>query len=241
MDRQQMDQQIEQILQQARRHIVEQASVSLQSMAQMEDLIYGELNRCKAQILQVWCNQAKDDSARPLCPYCGGPMRHKGSRKRTLLCQSGQVELKRTRWWCDACKASFFPLDNTATVAGYPVTPRAAQVAVEEASERSYGQAVEHLARSHGVRMGKELLENLTQTVGEYWLAQDRQEVVSAKSLRTAPAEQCMAEESATGGSSVVGRMIWLLGRPDADSVAESPEKPPPSSGHTHWLRRYRR
>ena len=118
-------------------------------------------------------------------------------------------------------------------MAGYPVTPRAAQVAVEEASERSYGQAVEHLARSHGVRMGKELLENLTQTVGEYWLAQDRQEVVSAKSLRTAPAEQCMAEESATGGSSVVGRMIWLLGRPDADSVAESPEKPPPSCGHT--------
>lgn len=80
-------------------------------------------------------------------------------------------------------------------MAGYPVTPRTAQVAVEEACERSYGQAVEHLARSHAIRMGKELLENLTQTVGDYWLAQDRQEVVSAKSRRTAPAEQCMAEQ----------------------------------------------
>lgn len=109
MDREQMDHQVEQILQQARQRIVEQGSGSLQSMAQMEDLIYGELNRCKPQILQVWCNQAKDDSSRPLCPHCGGPMRHKGSRQRTLLCKSGQVELKRTRWWCDACKASFFP------------------------------------------------------------------------------------------------------------------------------------
>ena len=80
-------------------------------------------------------------------------------------------------------------------MAGYPVTPRTAQVAVEEACERSYGQAVAHLARSHAIRMGKELLENLTQTVGDYWLAQDRQRVVSAKSHRTAPAEQFVAEQ----------------------------------------------
>jgi hypothetical protein len=164
-------------------------------MAEMEDLIYGELNRCKSEILQVWCNQAKDDSSRPLCPHCGGPMRHKGSRSRTLICDSGQIDLKRTRWWCDACKASFFPLDNTATVANYPVTPRAARIAVEEACERTYGQAVEHLAGSHNIRMGKELLENLTKTVGEYWLAQDRQCITLAKSHRTAPSEQFNAQQ----------------------------------------------
>jgi len=46
MDHQRMDQQVEQILQQARRRrTVEQASVLLQSMAQMEELIYGELDR----------------------------------------------------------------------------------------------------------------------------------------------------------------------------------------------------
>ena len=109
MDRQQMDQQVDQILEQVRRRIVDQASGSLQSMAEMEQLIYGELNRCKPQILQAWCDQAKDDSSRPLCPQCSGPMRHKGSGRRTLLCESGHVDLKRTRWWCDACKASFFP------------------------------------------------------------------------------------------------------------------------------------
>ncbi len=109
VDRQHVDREIEKILDQVRQRIVEQASPSLQSMAEMEQLIYSELNGCKPQILQVWCNQAKDDSARPLCPHCGGPMRHKGSRPRTLVCPSGQVELKRTRWWCDACGASFFP------------------------------------------------------------------------------------------------------------------------------------
>ena len=109
VDRQHVDQEVEKILDRVRRRIVEQASASLQSMAEMEQLIYSELNRCKPEILQVWCDQAKDDSARPLCPHCGGPMRHKGSRPRTLICPSGQVEVKRTRWWCDACQASFFP------------------------------------------------------------------------------------------------------------------------------------
>jgi hypothetical protein len=80
-------------------------------------------------------------------------------------------------------------------VANYPVTPRAARIAVEEACERTYGQAVEHLAGSHNIRMGKELLENLTKTVGEYWLAQDRQCITLAKSHRTAPSEQFNAQQ----------------------------------------------
>lgn len=109
MNRQEMGQQVAQILEQVRHRIVEQASPSLQSMAEMEDLIYGELNRCKPEILQAWCHQAQDDSARPLCPHCRGPMRHKGARGRTLVCDSGQVDVRRTRWWCDACGASFFP------------------------------------------------------------------------------------------------------------------------------------
>ena len=120
MDRQQMAQQVEVILDQVRRRIVEQASPSLQSMAQMEALIYEELNRCKPEILQIWCNQAEDDSARPLCPHCHGPMRHKGSRDRTLICESGQVAITRTRWWCDACKASFFPSGQCGDGGGLP-------------------------------------------------------------------------------------------------------------------------
>ena len=108
-----MDQQVQKIFDQVRQRIVEQASPSLQSLPQMEKLISVELNQCKPQILQAWCDQAQDDSARPLCPHCGGPMRHKGSRSRTLICEAGQIDVPRTRWWCDACKASSFSLWTT--------------------------------------------------------------------------------------------------------------------------------
>jgi hypothetical protein len=89
----------------------------------------------------------------------------------------------------------FFPLDNTTSVANYPVTPQAARVAVEEATERPYEQAVAHLARWHHLRVGKELLENLTKTVGAYWLEQDLGRVASAQAEHTAPAEQFPAEQ----------------------------------------------
>lgn len=79
-------------------------------------------------------------------------------------------------------------------MAGYPVTPQTAQLAVEEAGERAYEQAMEHLARSHRIRMGKELLEHLTKTVGAYWLDRDQHQIAQAQAGRTAPAAQFSAE-----------------------------------------------
>ncbi|RPJ37388.1 MAG: hypothetical protein EHM35_06525 [Planctomycetaceae bacterium] len=80
-------------------------------------------------------------------------------------------------------------------MAGYPVTPQAARIGVEEASERPYEQAVRHLADRHEIAMGKELLENLTKTVGEYWLSQDEQRIKLARAHHTAPPERSEASE----------------------------------------------
>jgi hypothetical protein len=120
MDRQALDAQLREILDGVRQRIVEEACPSLQSMADMEELIYSQMNQSKARVLQAWCNVAGDDSGRPLCPHCQRPMRHKGSRPRTLLCEGGQVELNRTRWWCDACKASFSPSGQRGDGGGLP-------------------------------------------------------------------------------------------------------------------------
>ena len=80
------------------------------------------------------------------------------------------------------------------TVAGYPVTPKAAQIAVEEAAERPYEQAVRHLADSHAIGVGKELLENVTKTVGEWWLMQDRKSFESARAVRSCPGAEVSAD-----------------------------------------------
>jgi len=89
--------------------IVDDASGSLQDMAAMERRIYDAMNGVKSKVLQAWVDQAKDDSSRPNCPQCGQPLRQKQRVDKTCGCEGGQVTVPRTRWWCDACKASFFP------------------------------------------------------------------------------------------------------------------------------------
>lgn len=73
-------------------------------------------------------------------------------------------------------------------MASYPITPKAAEIAVEEAAERSYDNAVKHLGSRHGILMGKELLENLTKTVGSYWLDMDYRDYRDPLDSLSAPA-----------------------------------------------------
>lgn len=74
------------------------------------------------------------------------------------------------------------------------MTPQAARIAIAEAAQRPYEQAVAHLAPYHQIRLGKELWENLTQTLGTYWLEQDGRRLASARAAHTAPAERLTAE-----------------------------------------------
>lgn len=75
------------------------------------------------------------------------------------------------------------------------MTPEAGRVAVDEAAERTYGQARAHLERHHGIRLGKELLENLTTTLGAYWLERDRAALRPNGLLFAAPAAQIPAQQ----------------------------------------------
>lgn len=109
MDRERLDGKLRGILDGVRERIVAEASPSLQDLARLEDIICDELNRSKADALQAWCKEARDDSARPVCPHCGGAMRNKGRADKTVVAEGGPVTVTRTRWWCGACKASFSP------------------------------------------------------------------------------------------------------------------------------------
>ncbi len=79
-------------------------------------------------------------------------------------------------------------------MAGYPLTPRVGKIAVEEAIDRPYQQAVDHLAKSHSIRLGKELLESVAKTVGEWWLQEDQRDLDAAREARTAPASEVSAD-----------------------------------------------
>jgi hypothetical protein len=109
MDRQAMTERMRTEALAVAERVAAEASGSRQDMAAMERLICAQADAMKAAMLQAWVEEARDDSERPSCPHCGGPMRHQGSRPRTAVCVGGQVTVERKRYWCDACGASFSP------------------------------------------------------------------------------------------------------------------------------------
>lgn len=109
MDRARLMDQFQERLDRAAASIGEGASPSRQDLGAMERLINREMDAAKAALLQAWVDEARDDSDRPHCPHCGGPMRQKERSAKTSACVGGQVTIHRLRWWCDACGASFFP------------------------------------------------------------------------------------------------------------------------------------
>ena len=70
---------------------------------------------------------------------------------------------------------------------GLAISPEAGRVVVQEAAERSYGQAAEHLRREHGIRISKRFIEKLTQMVGEFWLERDDEEAQAGLSGKVIP------------------------------------------------------
>lgn len=80
-------------------------------------------------------------------------------------------------------------------------------MAVAEAVERPYQQAVDHLAVGHAIRIGKELLETLTKTVGQWWLEEDRQQVERARETRSAPAAEWDAQRCLVFADGVMGHV----------------------------------
>ncbi len=109
MDRDQLKQQMKAEMGRVVDQLASEASVALEDMALMERRIYAACDAIKAKYLQAWINAASETGARPTCPHCGGRLRQKERVKKTSAAVGGQVEVARTRWWCNACKASFFP------------------------------------------------------------------------------------------------------------------------------------
>lgn len=109
MEREKLAEKLQQEMAAIAAKLAQEASSSRQDMAAMERKIYAACDGLKAKILQQWVDAAVDDTSQPRCPHCGGPMRNKGRADKTSACLGGQVTVDRTRWWCDACKASFFP------------------------------------------------------------------------------------------------------------------------------------
>ena len=87
------------------------------TLTEIENTVDAELARVRAQMIQDLALASEtaqlstmSEETRPKCPQCGRRLVANGRQRRALTTDHEQeVELKRSKGYCQHCKVSFFP------------------------------------------------------------------------------------------------------------------------------------
>jgi predicted hotdog family 3-hydroxylacyl-ACP dehydratase len=146
---------------------------SLTDAAQAERQIRAGALAAARHLLQAWGQAADPAVARPECPHCRLPMRHKGYRAGTSLTTLGAVSFRRARFRCAGCGQECYPHDADLRFLGHTVSWPLAQVVSRQAAQGPFAQARDNLADDYGVRLAKQTVAAVCQAAGGEALRQE--------------------------------------------------------------------
>ena len=81
------------------------------TLSDMERLVKRAGHEIEAQVLQalIEANETTHDTERPLGPECQHPMRTQGKQRRKVVTEAGEIEVKRSYYYCEQCHVGLFP------------------------------------------------------------------------------------------------------------------------------------
>ncbi len=80
-----------------------------QTLSEMEAAVVKAGQEMKTAMLKEVVGGVAEEAGERKCPTCGGKVSDKGLRGKWVLTQAGEVRLERHYYYCDRCKAGFFP------------------------------------------------------------------------------------------------------------------------------------
>jgi hypothetical protein len=83
-------------------------------LAAIEAAVEARVSQLRTALLQARVDtataQVAAESARPVCPGCGGPLQRRGHHRRTLTARGGgRLRVERPYYTCSACGTGLFP------------------------------------------------------------------------------------------------------------------------------------
>lgn len=118
-------------------------------------------------LLQGWGQLAQRTGARPACPQCGVPMRHKGLKPIRLATTVGDIRCRRPRYRCETCGSECYPHDASLRFQGHPVTPPLAKVISRLCAQLPFGQARQNLTADYPVKLAKQTMTDIAEAAGQ--------------------------------------------------------------------------
>jgi hypothetical protein len=152
------------------------------------------------QVLEVWGQAATRHIARPACPGCGVPMRHKGHVPTTLVSTLGDVAYRRPRWRCEDCGCECYPHDAAVRFGSHGVSWLLAKVCSRLGAQiPSFEDARDALQEDYGVRLATETVRAIAEAAGQMVLSQEdahreavAQGVADLPQCTTTPERACL-------------------------------------------------
>jgi len=81
------------------------------TLSEMERLVGQAGREIQNRVLQrlVETKQAREESERPVCGRCQQPMSYKGTQRRRVVTEEGEIEVERAYYYCATCREGLFP------------------------------------------------------------------------------------------------------------------------------------
>jgi hypothetical protein len=116
-------------------------------------------------VLESGFQEIAEQARRPSC--CGRRMENKGKRCVTVMSQSGEVVLERSRYRCRECGAWQTPADALIRCGRHRVTRHLARQICQLATVEHFTRLEQLVADQHGVHLGHDPMLRLVHDVGE--------------------------------------------------------------------------
>ena len=125
-------------------------------------------------LLDLWAQVADKKIARPDCPTCGVPMRHRGLVKTDVVTTVGGVTYRRPRWRCNDCQTECYPHDAMLRFQSHGVSWAVAKVVSRLAAQiPSLEEASKNFEEDYGVHLAKETVRQIAEAAGKTILEQE--------------------------------------------------------------------
>lgn len=125
-------------------------------------------------LLDLWAQAADKKIARPSCPTCGVPMRHRGLEKTDVVTTVGNVSYRRPRWRCGDCQENCYPHDTLLRFQTHGVSWAVAKVVSRLSAQiPSLDEAGKNFEEDYGVHLAKETVRQIAEAAGATILAQE--------------------------------------------------------------------
>jgi len=171
--------------------LVLQLPNQLVDFGQAEVQLRHGLLKVAQHLLEMWGQVADRKIARPCCPRCDVPMRHKGLLPAGMVTTVGKVNYRRPRWRCETCDEDCYPHDALLRFSDHNLSWTLAKICSRMAAQlSSFEEARDTLAEDYGVHLAKETVREVSEGAGQKVVEQEderRHKIME----RQAPLPEC--------------------------------------------------